>query len=194
MATASDISLEKVVQAVERVRQRLLRATAVLDKARIDYAVAGGNAVAAWVSGVDPAAVRFTQDVDIVVRRADFAAVRAAMEAAGFHHAQILNVDMFLDNPEANPRDSVHLLFAAERVKPGDTCEVPDVSQSDRAPDFQVVRLESLVQMKLTAFRDKDRTHLRDMIGVGLIDSTWPARFLPPLAARLQELLDNPEG
>jgi len=22
----------------------------------------------------------------------------------------------------------------------------------------------------------------------------WPARFSPPLAARLQELLDNPEG
>jgi hypothetical protein len=48
--------------------------------------------------------------------------------------------------------------------------------------------------MKLIAWRDKDRTHLRDMIGVGLIDATWPARFPPPLADRLQQLLDNPNG
>jgi hypothetical protein len=48
--------------------------------------------------------------------------------------------------------------------------------------------------MKLTSFRRKDQVHLFDMIGVGLIDTTWPARFPPPLAVRLQELLDNPEG
>ena len=29
---------------------------------------------------------------------------------------------------------------------------------------------------------------------VGLIDSTWPNRFVPSLAQRLQELLDDPEG
>jgi hypothetical protein len=48
--------------------------------------------------------------------------------------------------------------------------------------------------MKLTAWRDKDRTHLRDMIGVGLLDATWPARLPPTLGARLQQLLDNPNG
>jgi hypothetical protein len=48
--------------------------------------------------------------------------------------------------------------------------------------------------MKLTSFRDKDRTHLRDMVGVGLIDQTWVTRYPPELASRLQELLDNPDG
>ena len=48
--------------------------------------------------------------------------------------------------------------------------------------------------MKLIAWRDKDRTHLRDLIEVGLIDGTWPGRLPPPLAARLQSLLDNPNG
>jgi hypothetical protein len=48
--------------------------------------------------------------------------------------------------------------------------------------------------MKLTAFRLKDRVHLLDFIGVGQIDKTWPAKLLPPLAARLQQLLDNPNG
>ncbi|MHB1157598.1 MAG: hypothetical protein ACYC26_12280 [Phycisphaerales bacterium] len=56
------------------------------------------------------------------------------------------------------------------------------------------VDLESLVRMKLTSFRDKDRTHLRDMIDIGLIDAAWLDRLSPELAARLKELLDNPEG
>jgi hypothetical protein len=38
------------------------------------------------------------------------------------------------------------------------------------------------------------RVHILDMIGVGLIDATWPARLPAPLGARLQQLLDNPNG
>jgi hypothetical protein len=48
--------------------------------------------------------------------------------------------------------------------------------------------------MKLVAFRDKDRTHVRDMIDVGLVDATWCARLPAALAERLQSLLDTPEG
>jgi len=40
----------------------------------------------------------------------------------------------------------------------------------------------------------KDRTHVRDMLSVGLIDASWPARFPPELAARLQHLIDTPDG
>ena len=42
-------SWERTVQAVEKVKERLLRATAALEKANVEYAVIGGNAVAAWV-------------------------------------------------------------------------------------------------------------------------------------------------
>jgi hypothetical protein len=48
--------------------------------------------------------------------------------------------------------------------------------------------------MKLNSFRRKDQTHLMDMLEIGLIDSTWPSRFSPLLAARLQELIDDPNG
>jgi hypothetical protein len=48
--------------------------------------------------------------------------------------------------------------------------------------------------MKLTSFRDKDRTHLRDLIEVGLIDSSWRDRLPTMLVDRLQQLLDDPEG
>lgn len=52
--------LDRMVNAVERVRQRLQRASNVLDAAGIPYAVIGGNAVAAWVARVDESAVRNT--------------------------------------------------------------------------------------------------------------------------------------
>jgi hypothetical protein len=51
-----------------------------------------------------------------------------------------------------------------------------------------------LVRMKLTAYRDKDKMHLRDMLEIGLIDATWPARFPTELSARLQQLIDTPDG
>lgn len=35
---------------------------------------------------------------------------------------------------------------------------------------------------------------LRDLMGVGLFDASWPARFPPELAARLQHVLDTPNG
>lgn len=54
--------------------------------------------------------------------------------------------------------------------------------------------LRALVQIKLTAFRDKDRTHLRDMLDVGLIDASWGQRYPAELAARLQLLIDTPGG
>jgi hypothetical protein len=59
---------------------------------------------------------------------------------------------------------------------------------------FRVIELEGLVRMKLTSHRDKDRMHIRDWIAAGLLDATWLPRLPPELAARLQQILDTPEG
>ena len=101
---------------------------------------------------------------------------------------------MFVDGPNGRPKDAVHVLFAGEKVRPDDVTPAPDVAQSEPAIQFQVVSLPALVQMKLDAFRLKDRVHLMDMIDVGLLDQTWLTRLPPELAARLQQLLDNPDG
>src|SRR5881396_1183621 len=82
--TLAPVSWERMIRAVEKVRERLLRAAAALREAGVLYATVGGNAVAAWVSRVDEAAVRNTRDVDILLRRADFEKARRALEAAGF--------------------------------------------------------------------------------------------------------------
>ena len=195
MQTAvGEVSWERMIRAVEKVRERLLRAAAALEAAGICYAVAGGNAVAAWVSRVDEAAVRNTQDVDILLRRQDLPAAIAAMTKAGFVHRHAKSIDMFLDGPSAKARDAVHVVFACEKVKADSLAAAPDVTESEATETFRLVTLDALVRMKLSEFRDKDRTHLRDLIEVGLVDANWAERLPSELASRLQDLLDNPEG
>lgn len=186
--------LQRMVDAVERVRQRLLLASKTLNDAGVRYAVVGGNAVAAWVASVDPGAVRNTQDVDIMIRRDDLPAARAAMERAGFVHAQDAGVDMFMDSAIAGPRHAVHVIFANERIKAHEPFVNPDVADSADIGNTRFLDLDALVRVKLAVNRDKDRTHVRDMIGVGLVDASWLPELPPPLAARLQELLDTPDG
>jgi hypothetical protein len=190
----ADLLWERMERAVEKVRERLERTVAALDAAGVAYAVVGGHAVRAWVAQADEAAVRTTRDVDILLRRADLAAARQALESVGFVYRHAAGIDMFLDGPDAKARDAVHLVFAAEKVRDDSPVPAPDVTASVELGEFRVVTLEALVLMKLTSFWDKDRMHLRDMIDVELIDRTWPQRFPPALGARLQELLDNPEG
>ena len=192
--TAAISGWERVAAAVEKVRDRLRRAVEALAAAKVPYAVVGGNAVAEWVGRADPAAVRNTQDVDILLRRVDLGAARAALEAAGFVYQQVAGVDLFLDGPDASPRDAVHVVFAGEKVRADYLLPAADVTESETGGAFRVLSLEALVRMKLTSNRDKDRTHIRDMIEVGLIDTTWPERFPPELAARLQHILDTPDG
>ncbi len=189
-----DFSWDRMIEAVQAVRDRALRATAALERAGIPYAMAGGNAVAAWVARVDRAAVRNTQDVDILVRRADFDAVKAALESAGFVQASVMDVTCFIDGPNGSPRDAVHLLFAGEKVRESYPLPTADVTERERAEDYQIVGLEALVRMKLNSFRRKDQVHLQDLISLGLVDATWLERLVPEHAARLKQLLDDPDG
>jgi len=163
-----EVSWKRMSDAVERVRERLLRAARALDAARVAYAIAGGNAVAAWVSRVDESAVRNTQDVGILLRRSDLATAKRA-------HA-------------------VHVIFAGELVRADYPLPAPLVEESERSADFALLSLDALVRMKLTSFRDKDRVHVRDLIEARLVDRGWLARLPPPLADRLLVLLENPEG
>lgn len=191
---SSSVILQRMVDAVDEVRNRLLRASGALNAAGLDYAVVGGNAVAAWVATVDQSAVRNTQDVVILIRRADLPRVRAALEGAGFVHRHAAGMDLFLDGPDAKPRQAIHIVFAGETVRPGEPAPNPQVDESTDFGLFRVINLDALVKIKLTAFRDKDRTHLRDMIELNLIDATWVKRLPPALGARLQSLLDTPDG
>lgn len=186
--------LDRMERAVAKVRERLLRATAALNRASIPYAVVGGNAVASWVATVDEGAVRNTRDVDLLVRRSDLPAITAALEQAGFVRDEVLDVVMFRDGPEGKPSEAVHLLFVREKTRPEHLLPAPDIQTVQDPANFGVIALESLVVMKLMSNRDKDRTHLRDLIAVRLVDESWLMKFPPELAGRLKLILDTPDG
>ena len=186
--------LDRMERAVGKVRERLLRVTSVLNSNGIPYAVVGGHAVASWVTTVDEGAVRNTRDIDLLVQRDDLPILTAALEKAGFVRAEVLDVTVFLDGPDARPSDSIHLLFAGEKVAADHPLPSPSLSTIDDPAGFRVVTLEALVLMKLLSNRDKDRTHVRDLIGVGLIDRSWLAKLPPVLAERLQGILDTPDS
>lgn len=180
--------------AVEKVKERLDRACRALESAGIPYAIVGGNAVAAWVATVDEGAVRATREVDILLRAEDVDRAAAALKPAGFVRDRVMDVTVFLDGAEGKPSQGIHVLIAGHKVRPEYFSAAPDPSVAVMVDDRRVVPLEELVVMKLNSFRLKDRVHLIDMIQTGLVDQTWPGRFHAELGARLQQLLDNPEG
>lgn len=182
-----DRLFDRMRRAVEKVEARMIRASDALARAGVPYAVVGGNAVAAWVATTDEAAVRNTRDVDMMLREADFDRARRALESAGFVFRHSAGPSMFLADSDAKAIDAVHIVFAEGSA--GD----PDLAETVALHGVRVIDLLTLVTMKLSVWRDKDRVHLRDMITVGLIDETWMGRVAPELAPRLRHLLENPE-
>ena len=183
----------RMERAVEKVNERLRKTVRILEDAKVPYAVVGGHAVRAWVAQVDEAALRTTQDVDILVRPNDFPAMKDAMIAAGFHHRNVSGLDMFVEHPDASARDAVHVVLVGRIERAGDNPN-PDIEPLSRSNDFQTVQLETLVFMKLNANRRKDQVHLLDLVSLGLIDQTWTERFPEPLRSRLIDLLNDPDG
>jgi hypothetical protein len=195
-----DVSWLRMAEGVEKVRRRLLLAAQALRSAAVPYAVVGGNAIAAWVSRVDEAAVRNTRDVDLLLRRQDFPRAKEALENAGFIYRQVSalgragHLDLFLDSPHGKARDALHIVWAKEKVNPEMPEPVGDITGAEESGGFALVPLEQLVRMKLAAFRDRDRVHLRDLIDVGLVDERWLTRLPRVLAQRLRSIFDTPAG
>jgi hypothetical protein len=181
---------EKYVMALDDVTHRLKRITQALEQASVPYALVGGQAVALWVATKDPAAVRTTKDVDILLRREDLPRARAAALSVGMDYFEALGVGMFLEHDDPNPRRAVHLVWASEKVRPENLLPAPPIEDRQALePGKQVVTLAGLVSMKLLANRDQDRVHLRDLIEVGLVDRGFLNELAPELAALLDALL-----
>ncbi|MDA1053540.1 MAG: nucleotidyltransferase family protein [Planctomycetota bacterium] len=185
---------DRMFGAMEKVRERLEHACGALAAAGVPYAVIGGNAVAAWVATRDEGAMRNTQDVDILLHPEDADRASEALAAAGFQREKVMNVTLFLDGPDGKPSQGVHVIWAGQKVKEQYFNSAPNPEQSRDILGRQIIDLVDLVRMTLSSHQLKDRVHVRDLIGVGLIDASWPSKFEPPLNERLQALLDDPDG
>ena len=175
--------------AMERVERRLKAVAAALDEATIPYAVVGGNAVAAWVATIDPAATRTTKDVDILVRRADLQEITQALTNLGYRRENLRDLVIFVDPDEPSRRSGVHLVGASEKVRPSYAHPTPGVDEAVREPGtFALLDLPALVRMKLTSLRDIDRVHIADLLNVGLIDDRVRAALPEDLRGRLAQV------
>lgn len=161
------------------------------------YAVAGDQAIAAWVAAVDKSAVRHSLEVEILIRRADLMRCRDLLEATGFSYKVDALGPIFLDRPHSLDHDSVRILLAGEKTRPRDYLPNPDVDQPVRTEPFWSLNLGPLVLMCLSTFRNVDCLRIRDLIDVGLLDAGWLELLSaspPELVERFRSILANPDS
>jgi hypothetical protein len=172
---------------VEQLFDRLRRIHAALDAAGIPYRVIGGVGIFLQITERDPDLARMTRDLDLAIHRSDLAPIIAAAASAGFRYRHAAGVDMLLD--VSNPKGvAIHLLFAHERVEPSYSEPTPFSAPTVTSDGYLIAPVGDLVRMKLTSFRLKDKVHVQDMDGAGLITPEIEASLSQPLRERLREV------
>jgi hypothetical protein len=188
--TNTNTPWSRYIMALDDVSNLLQRVCRAFFQAQVPYALVGGQAVALWVAVKDPAAVRTTKDVDVLLSRGDLPRAKAAAMSVGLDYFEVMGVGMFLIRENPNPKHAVHIVWAGEKVRPEYEYPSPALDQrQELSPGICTVSLKGLVQMKLLSNRDQDRVHLRDMIDVGLIGRDLLGQLPKSLADRLEPLL-----
>src|SRR4051812_36618353 len=175
-----------IAAAHDRAEKQLLdvanRFCEVAKSAGVPVSIIGGLAAFLHVDDREPIAARLTPEVEVVIRRLDLDRLRAAAEKRNFFYQA--GIFQMLD---LRPRSAVHVYFVGENVKPDDVEPMPE-SNPIWVRDLPVAPVPDLVNMKLTSFRLKDKVHIQDMDGLGLITSKIEAAFPPPPRQRLAEV------
>jgi len=135
-----------------------------------------------------------TRDVDLMIRRSDLERVKEIAAQHGFRFRHTAVVGMLLHGAPESAKNAVHLLFTGEKVRPAQATPNPPIRPEKKAihgRDVFVIPLADLVQMKLSAYRDKDRVHIRAMEGAGLITAEVERGLPTDLQARLQHIRET---
>lgn len=174
---------------VDQLLEVLHRLNGALSSAGIPYRVIGGLAAYLYVDRVDPIAARLTRDVDVLINRLDLGRIAEAVRPLGFVYRHVAGIDMLVaaENPKA--RSAVHLIFAGEKVRNDSIWPTPDLeAQAEMIEEAPVIAVAGLLTMKLTSFRLKDKVHVQDLDGVGLITPEIEAQLPEILRQRLAEV------
>ncbi len=91
VASASASLWQRYLMALDDVTDRMRRITGALESASVEYALVGGQAVALWVATKEPAAVRTTKDVDLLIRREDLPRARAAALSVDMDYFEVIS-------------------------------------------------------------------------------------------------------
>jgi hypothetical protein len=181
------ISAKSYDRHVEQLFEVLSRVSTALREADIEYSVIGGIAVYLHVAERDELAARVTRDIDLAVNRRDLGRIAEAVRPYGFALRHVAGIDMLVDAAKPSARSAVHMVMAGEKVRPTDIAPIPELSAPvETSEGILLVPVANLLRMKLTSFRLKDKVHIQDMDGVGLItpeiEATLPGELLERLA------------
>jgi hypothetical protein len=173
---------------VDQLFDRVRQLHALLTAAGVPYRIVGGLAVFLHVAERDPLRARLTADVDAAIHRRDLAAVIEAARNAGWVYRHVGGVDMLVDGERPRARSAVHLVFLEEKVRPDYVEPVPASPPVAASGGVLLAPVIDLVRMKLTSYRLKDRVHIQDLDGVGLITPEIEAQLSEVLRSRLAEV------
>jgi hypothetical protein len=95
---------------------------------------------------------------------------------------------MLIEEGQPRARSAVHLLFLNEKVRPEYAEAVPASPPEKTREGIPIAPVADLVRMKLTSYRLKDRVHIQDLDGVGLISPEIEALLPKLLLERLAEI------
>lgn len=180
-ATAYDTHVEQLFERVQQLHAMLLAAG-------VPYRIVGGLAVFIHVSEKDPLRARMTSDVDAAIDREHLPAVIAAARKLGWNYRNVAGMDMLVDAERPKARSAVHLVFLNEKVRPEYSEVVPSSLPAMTREGILLAPVGDLVRMKLTSYRLKDRVHIQDLDGVGLITPEIEAQLPALLQRRLAEV------
>jgi hypothetical protein len=175
----------------ERVQQLFSlaeRVEAAFAAAGLEYRVVGGLATYLYVEEAAPDAGRLTKDIDIAVRREDLEKIAQAVGPFGLQYRHVAGVDMLVQAGEPSARRAVHMIFTGEKVRPIYPEPTPELGPHRTIRGIRLIPLADLVRMKLTSFRLKDQTHIKDLEEAGLITPEIEAGLSPTLRARMQQV------
>lgn len=170
--------------------ESLQRIAEALDAEQVAYEVIGGLAVLIHVEEANPEYSALTRDVDLMVRRDDLERVKQAAANRGYRFRHTAGLDMLLHSSSTHAKDAIHLLFAGERVRPGDLFATPALRPEMKrilGREVPVIAVPELVRMKLTSFRLKDQVHVKALEAAGLITPEVEAHLPVELLARLHQ-------
>jgi hypothetical protein len=174
---------------VEQLFEVLARVSSALRAADIEYRVIGGIAVYLHVAERDELAARVTRDINLAVSRGDLGRIAEAVLPYGFALRHVAGIDMLVDAAKPSARSAVHLVMAGERVRSTDIAPIPELSaRVETSEGILLVPVAELLRMKLTSFRLKDKVHIQDLDGVGLITAEVEAALPGEMRERLSEI------
>ena len=183
------VSIAAYDRHVEQLLETVRRLAETLTLAGVDYRIIGGGAVFLHVHERNPGAARSTRDVDIAVDRTALQAITDAVRSFGFAYRHVAGVDMLVDAREPRARSAVQMVFVREKVRPEYVEPVPDFCPPVTTTEgILLAPVVDLVRMKLTSYRLKDRVHIQDLDGVGLITPELEAQLSEALRTRLREV------